>query len=434
MSAAGASIGASRRMAGRNCCDRTVGKIGVETNVKFEFEPGVDEFRQEIRNFLKDNLPEDMKLRQMYAGTLFAATKEDELAWVKILGKKGWQVYSWPKELGGCDWSPLKQFVFEDEMVSGFAPPLPFNLLHMIGPVIYRFGSPQLQERFLPKMRSGDEITWAQGFSEPGAGSDLASLSTRAERVGDKYVINGSKIWTSGAHEATWGFFLVKTDTSVKPQEGISMILVDMNTPGISVRTIPQINSDEQHLCQVFLDNVEVPAENLIGEPNKGWTYAKKLLEGERTGSSYIFWNKREMRRLVNIAKAEELRGNPIAKDRAWRARLARLQAELTALEWSVLRVLAKEEFPKGIAPAASALKVRGSELQHAITECQIDLLGEKAMRLYPTYSLPEKAGALWPEHVLGRTGTGLIIRAATVFGGSKQVQRNIIAKAAFGL
>jgi len=399
----------------------------------FEFDPSLEDFRQEIREFLKENLPEDMRLRQMYDGTLFAGTREDERAWIRLLAKKGWEVFSWPKELGGLEWSPMKRFVFEDELYKGFAPPLSFNLLHMIGPVIYRFGSKDLQDRFLPRMRTGD-IQWCQGFSEPGSGSDLASLRTRADRVGDKYVINGSKIWTSGAHEANFCFCLVKTDTTVKPQRGISMILIPMDTPGIQVRTIPQINTDEQHLCQVFFENVEVPAENLVGEENMGWTYAKKLLEGERTGSSYIFWNKREMRRVVNMAHREELGGNPIARDPVWRTRLAKIQAELIALEWSVLRMIANEDFAKGIAPAASALKVRGSQLQQAITEAQTDLIGEKAIRAYSVHALPGDEGTMWPEHVLGRTNTGLILRAATVFGGSLQVQRNIIAATAFGL
>lgn len=399
----------------------------------FEFDPSLEDFRQEIRDFLKENLPEDMRLRQLHEGTLFAGNKEDDRRWLSILAKKNWEVYCWPKDLGGLDWSPLKQFVFEDELYKGFAPPLSFNILHMIGPVIYRFGSPELQARILPGLKNG-EIQFCQGFSEPGSGSDLASLRTRADRVGDKYIINGSKIWTSGAHEANWCFCLVKTDTTVKPQRGISMILIPMDTPGIQVRTIDQINSDEKHLCQVFFENVEVSADNLIGEENMGWTYAKKLLEGERTSSSYIFWNKREMRRLVNMATQEEAGGNPVAKDPAWRARIAKIQAELIALEWSVLRVLAKEEFAKGVGPASSALKVRGSQLQQAITEAQTDLLGEKAMRSYSIHALPGEEGAMWPEHVLGRTNTGMILRAATVFGGSLQVQRNIIAKAAFDL
>lgn len=399
----------------------------------FEFDPCLNEFRQEIREFLDENLPEDLMLKEKYAGSLFTQSLEDEKRWVKIVNKKGWQTYSWPQDLGGLDWSPMKQFVFEDEMYKAYAPPLSPNLLHMIGPVIYRFGSDELKQRFLPQMRNGD-ITWCQGFSEPNSGSDLASLRTRADKVGDKYVINGSKIWTSGAHEADWGFFLVRTDTSAKPQQGISMILADMSTPGISVRPIEQINSDETHLCQVFLENVEVPAENLVGEPNMGWTYAKKLLEGERTSSSYIFWNKREMRRLISLARAETLNGYPIARDPAWRIRLARIQAEVTALEWSVLRVIAQEQFEKGVAAAASALKVRGSQLQQAITEAQTDLLGEKAMRLYSVHAMPGQQGTLWPEHGLGRTNTGLLLRAATVFGGSLQIQRNILAKAAFGL
>jgi alkylation response protein AidB-like acyl-CoA dehydrogenase len=398
----------------------------------FELDPELQAFREEVRDFVRDNLPEEMKARTMAAASIFAS-HDDERAWAKIVAKKGWEVYSWPVELGGCGWDAMKKFVFEDELYRGYAPPISFNTLHMIGPVIYKLGSQAQKDYFLPLMRNGD-INWAQGFSEPGSGSDLASLRTRADLDGDKYVINGQKIWTSGAHEADWGFFLVKTDTSCKPQLGMSFLLVDMKTPGITVRTIPQINNDEHHLCEVFLENVEVPAGNLIGEAGKGWTYAKMLLEGERTGSSYIFWNKREMRRLIALAQAEELNGNPIAKDPAFRARLAAIQAELTALEWSVLRVLANEEFVYGTAAASSVLKVRGSELQHAITEAQVDLIGEKALRVYSVHDLQGDAGTLWPGHTVGRTNMALLTRAATIFGGSKQVQKNIIAKVAFDL
>ncbi len=199
------------------------------------------------------------------------------------------------------------------------------------------------------------------------------------------------------------------------------------------MRTIPQINS-EKHLCEVFFENVEVPVENLIGEEGLGWTYAKALLESERTTSSYIFWNKREMRRVLAIAKAEVLAGNPIASDPAFRARLARLQAELTALEWSVLRMLAKEDFACGVTAAASALKVRGSDLQQWVTEAQVDLIGDKSIRAFPIDAVGSDAGTLWPEHSVNRTNMSMIARAATIYGGSKQVQRNILAAAAFGL
>lgn len=398
----------------------------------FDMDPELLAFREEIRQFAAENLTDEMKARQKFGGGLFAA-HDDEKAWVKLLAKKGWEVYSWPAELGGLDWSPMKKFVFEDELYQAYAPPLSFNLLHMIGPVIIRYGSEQQKTRFLPMMRAG-EISWAQGFSEPGAGSDLASLRTRADRSGDKYIINGSKIWTSGAHEAEWGFFLVKTDTTCKPQLGMSFLLVDMKTPGITVRTIPQINNDDEHLCEVFLENVEVPVENLVGEAGMGWTYAKNLLEGERTSSSYIFWNKREMRRLIALAQCEVMAGNPVASDPVFRARLARIQAELTALEWSVLRVLANEDFAYGASAAASVLKLRGSELQQAITEAQVDVLGERALRVYSAYARAGDAGTLWSDSLLGVTNRALMARASTIYGGAKQIQKNIIAKAAFGL
>jgi len=302
----------------------------------------------------------------------------------------------------------------------------------MLGPVIYTFGSQYLKDRFLPMIRKGATM-WAQGFSEPGSGSDLASLRTAAELVGGKYVVNGQKIWTSGAAHADWGFFLVRTDKTVKPQRGISFLIIKMDTPGITVRQIPQING-EAHLCEVFLDNVEVPADQLVGEPGMGWTYAKFLLEHERTTSSFIYWSKRELDRAKEIAKGEMRGGRRIADDPAFRARFARAEADLLALEWSVLRVLAHEETEFPEAAAASVLKVRGSELQQEITMLQVDALGAKSLRYYePGWDEPV-ASSQWPDYVAGRTTIALINRAATIYGGSKQIQKNILAKLAFGI
>ena len=303
----------------------------------------------------------------------------------------------------------------------------------MLGPVLYTFGSDQLKDRFLPMIRQGATM-WAQGFSEPGSGSDLASLRTSAELVGDRYVVNGQKIWTSGAAHADWGFFLVRTDKTVKPQRGISFLIIKMDTPGIVARQIPQING-EAHLCEVFLDNVEVPADQLIGEAGMGWTYAKFLLEHERTTSSFIYWSKRELARAKDIARREIRNGRPAAEDPAFRARFARLEADLLALEWSVLRVLAHEPLDVPEAAAASVLKIRGSELQQEVTMLQADLLGQKASRFFAVAPAPPPPPTdVWPDYVPGRTAVALINRAATIYGGSKQVQKNILSKLAFGL
>jgi len=395
------------------------------------YDPALDAFRKEIRQFIADILPADMQARQRTKAANNAYVP-DLLAWMRLLDQHGRAVPHWPVEHGGCDWTPQQLFVFNEELYAADAPEFDWGGTHMLGPVIYTFGSDFLKDKFLPMIREGATM-WAQGFSEPGSGSDLASLRTAAELVGDKYIVNGQKIWTSGAAHADWGFFLVRTDKTVKPQRGISFLIIKMDTPGITVRQIPQING-EAHLCEVFLDNVEVPADQLIGESGMGWTYAKFLLEHERTTSSFIYWNKRELDRAKEIARSEMRGGRRIADDPAFRARFARAEADLLALEWSVLRVLAHEETDFPEAAAASVLKVRGSELQQEITMLQVDALGAKSLRYdEPTWDAPA-ASAEWPDYVAGRTTIALITRAATIYGGSKQVQKNILAKLAFGL
>jgi alkylation response protein AidB-like acyl-CoA dehydrogenase len=389
------------------------------------------EFREKMRASLNAILPDDIRAR-VRAQTTMASHLPDQRRWFAILDEHGWAVPHWPVQHGGTGWSPLRRFIFEDEMHKADAPEFNWGGSHMVGPVIYTFGSQAQQEKFLKPTRSGT-ITWAQGFSEPGSGSDLASLRTNAKPQGDHYVVNGQKIWTSGAYEADWGFFLVKTDLTVKPQRGMSFFLIDMKSPGITIRQIPQING-EAHLCEVFLDNVVVPAENLVGEPGQGWTYGKFLLEHERTTSSFIFWSKRELRKAKHIAASETWGGTPLAQRPEFRARIALLESEMLALEWSVLRILANETYgyPPGV--AASVVKIRGSELQQDITGLQADLLGARALRYYKPETLPYDKSPAWPDYVPGRSGIAMMIRAATIYGGSKQIQKNIIAKSAFGL
>jgi len=394
-------------------------------------DPKLALFRQEIRQFIADVLPKDMQTLQRNK-VLNNAVVSEQMAWTRILSEHGRSVPHWPVEFGGCGWSPMELFVFNEELYAADAPEFDWGGTHMLGPVLYRFGSKYLQDRFLPAIREG-HFLWAQGFSEPGSGSDLASLRTSAELRGDTYIVNGQKIWTSGASHGEWGFFLVRTDKSVKPQRGISFLIIKLDTPGITIREIPQINGDA-HLCEVFLENVEVPADQLIGEPGMGWTYAKFLLEHERTTSSFIYWSKRELARAQQIARSESQDGVAIAEQPAFRARFARAEADLIALEWSVLRVLAHEptDFPE--AAAASVLKIRGSELQQEVTLLQIDALGAKSARFFDAGPVPPPASALWPDYVAGRTAVALITRAATIYGGTKQVQKNILAKLAYGL
>ena len=398
--------------------------------MNFRFTHEDEAFRLQVRRALNDAIPEGVRGRQRGITTM-AAHLPDQREWLAVLDKLGWSVPHWPVEFGGTGWSALRRFIFEDEMHQADAPEFHWTSTHMVGPVLYTFGSPAQQQRFLGPMCRGEQL-WAQGFSEPGAGSDLASLRTRAELVDGRYIVNGQKIWTSGAYESDWAIFILRTDMSVKPQRGMSFLLIDLKSPGITIRQIPQING-EAHLCEVFLDNVEVPVENLVGEAGQGWTYSKFLLEHERTTSSFIFWSKRELARARRIAAAETLDGTALDQVPAFSARLAWLEANMRALEWSVLRVLAGEEGRFPASAAASVLKIRGSELQQAITEFHVDLLGARSMRYYEPGVEARAANDAWPDYVPGRTGIALMIRAATIYGGTKQVQKNILSKTVFG-
>jgi alkylation response protein AidB-like acyl-CoA dehydrogenase len=393
--------------------------------MEFNFSAADIEFRDRVRAKLRTMLPDDIRERQRLISTQYAPVA-DQRRWFAILDAEGWSVPRWPTEFGGTGWPPLWQYIFEDELHEADAPEFNWPGSHMAGPVICRYGTPEQQLRFLPSIRNGEAI-WCQGFSEPNAGSDLASLRTRAQLVGDHYLVNGQKIWTSGAHNANWGFFLVRTDVEVRPQAGISFLLIDMRTPGVTVRQIPQSNG-EAHVCEVFLENVKVPTTNLVGEPGKGWTYAKFLLEHERTSSSFVYWNKRELRRTRMMFEAE--RGSTASHAR----KLAMIEAQMKGLEWSVLRVLANEKSRYPIDVGASILKLVGAGLQQAITELQVDLLGERAIRFFRPGGERPGVTLEWPEYVAGRTSTMIINRAASIYGGTNEIQRNILAKKAFNI
>lgn len=401
--------------------------------MQFTFDQRHEDFRQEVRSFITEHITPELQQRTREHG--YFGNKEDMIGWLKLLNSKGWGVPSWPVEHGGCDWTPLQHYIFSEEHTRADAPGLPFGLYHMIGPVIYKYASQALQDKLLGPMREGD-ITFAQGFSEPGSGSDLAALSTQAVREGDEYIVNGQKIWTSGAFESEWLFCLVKTDTSVKPQRGISFLVFPLDSEGVTIRQIPQIDGDA-HLCEVFMQDVRVPADNLVGEEGMGWTYAKSLLDGERTGSAYIFWSKRELAKAREIARKEMVNGTALIDMPAYRHRFARLEAQLTALEFSVLRVLADEDFKYPISTIASSLKLRGSKLQQMVTQLLMDCLGAKGLRQIPREEYGAIAAAndpLWPDHMLGATPNALIMRAATIYGGARQIQKTIVAKSAFHL
>jgi alkylation response protein AidB-like acyl-CoA dehydrogenase len=300
--------------------------------------------------------------------------------------------------------------------------------------VLFEFGSEAQCERFAPKILTGEEF-WCQGFSEPGAGSDLANLKTAAELVGDEWVIRGQKIWTSDAEYSDWGFFLVRTDATVKPQRGLSMIMVNMKTPGITVRPIHSI--DGRHdLTEVFLDGVRAPRDQLIGEPGKGWTYAKYLLDKERTASAFLYFNRRRFEQALDMARRTIVGGKPLIEDRGFARKLARVGADVDALYWSVLRILAEEQNKYEMNAVVSALKIRGSELQQRVTNLQIEALGPFGLRCFERdahESQGEDLMRCWPDFTVGAMSLFLFERAATIYGGAREVQKNIISKLAFG-
>jgi pimeloyl-CoA dehydrogenase large subunit len=396
------------------------------------FTPEEIAFRDDVRAFMRAALPETIR-RKMVEG--LHLTKDDIVTWQRILNAKGWAVPHWPQEWGGTDWTPVQQYIFQDEMQQAPAPaPLPFGV-SMVGPVIIAFANAAQKRRFLPRIANIDDW-WCQGFSEPGAGSDLASLKTAAKRDGDHYVVNGQKTWTTMAQYADWIFCLVRTDAQVKKQEGISFLLIDMRTPGITVRPIVTIDGGAE-VNEVFFDDVKVPVENRVGEENKGWDYAKFLLGNERMGIARVGYSKERIRRIRALAATERADGRPILEDERFREKLAALEIDLKALEMTQLRVVAAERRrdPKKPDPYSSILKIKGAEIQQATTELLLEIVGPYAL---PFRAEAEGDGANEPP--IGPDWAGPIAptyfnwRKISIYGGSNEIQRNIIAKAILGL
>lgn len=389
------------------------------------FTPEEQKFREDIRAWVAENLPKDISHKVHNALEL---TRDDLQRWAKILGKKGWLGYGWPKEFGGPGWTAIQKHLFEEETALAGAPRIiPFGPV-MVAPVIMAFGTPEQHKRFLPGIASG-EVWWSQGYSEPGSGSDLASVRTRAERKGDKYIINGQKTWTTLGQHGDWMFNLVRTSNEGKPQTGISFIVLDMKSPGVTVRPIKLMDGGYE-VNDVFFDNVEVPAENLIGEENKGWTYAKHLLSHERTNIADVNRAKRELERLKRIAKKEGA-----WDDARFRDEIAKLEIDVVALEMLVLRVLSAEKSGKNSLDIAGLLKIRGSEIQQRYSELMMLAGGP--------YSLPlirEAMEAGWQGNFPGGhaelaplASTYFNMRKTTIYGGSNEVQRNIVAQTVLG-
>ncbi len=378
-------------------------------------------FRDEVRAFLAEKLTEEARQSTIGGRVEPAAVAR----WQKTLYEKGWVAPNWPRKYGGPGWSITQRFIFDNECALAGAPAVvPFGL-KMVGPVIYTFGNDEQKQRFLPDILQSN-VWWCQGYSEPGAGSDLAALQTRAERVGDNYIVNGQKIWTTYAQYADWIFCLVRTDANAKKQEGISFLLIDMKTPGVEVRKIESI--DHQHsLNEVFFTNVEVPVANRIGEENQGWTYAKYLLTHERTAIAGVPQSKKAIQKLKDIASKESVMGRPLIEDESFNARLAKIEIELMALEFTELRAVASVAAGGAPGPESSILKVKGTEIQQWIAELSIEVCGYYAHILNDDEPIGnDYAWAASAKYLYGR--------ASTIYGGSNEIQKNIISKAVLGL
>ena len=385
------------------------------------FSPEEEAFRVEVRAFLAQSKP--LLPRGLDAPEAATRSRDDYMAWHKLLYKKGWAAPHWPKEVGGTGWSVTQRYIFDQECGAAEMPSLVVFGLFMLGPVIYTFGSEAQKKRFLPRILSGEDW-WCQGYSEPGSGSDLASLRLSAVRDGEHYIVNGQKIWTTLAQYADWIFCLVRTDPKAKPQEGIGFLLIDMKSPGVSVKPIVLLDGAPE-VNEVFFDDVKVPAQNMVGESNKGWSYAKFLLVNERSTIAGSARTKQALKRLKEFARAER------ADDEGFLRKLAEAEIDLAALEFNELRTLAAEAKSGTAGPESSILKIRGTEL--------LQRVGELTMEAVGYYGFPDERaiGAnerLGPEFALGAAGRYFNDRKVSIYAGSNEIQRNIIAKAILGL
>ena len=393
------------------------------------FTPEETAFRDEMRTFFTTEIPAHIR-EQVKRGE--HVTKESQIESQRILNAHGLAVPHWPAEWGGRDWSPVQLYIYQDEMQQAcVSPPLGFNT-NMVGPVIAQFANDAQKRKFLPATANLD-IWWCQGFSEPGAGSDLASLRTAAVRDGDHYVVNGQKTWTTLAQYADWIFCLVRTDPAAKKQQGISFLLIDMKTPGITVRPITTLDGARE-VNEVWFDDVRVPAENLVGEENKGWDYAKFLLGNERTGIARVGVSKARIRRIKQLAALERVGDMPLIEDAHFREKLAAVEIELKALEMTQLRVVADEKKRERGKPnpASSILKIKGSELQQATTELLMDVVGPYVLP-FDEHEEGSNQEPIGPDFAAEAAPTYFNWRKISIYGGSNEIQRNIVAKAILG-
>ena len=388
-------------------------------------------FRAEVREFVAARLPPDIR-RRVEGG--LALGREDYVTWHRILYERGWAAPAWPREHGGPGWTPVQRYLFDSEIASADAPRvMPFGV-SMVGPVIFTFGDDAQKARFLPRILSADDW-WCQGYSEPGAGSDLAGLRTRAVRDGDDYVVTGQKTWTTSAQWADWIFCLVRTDPDApKPQQGISFLLIDMRSPGVEVRPIVTIDGG-QEVNDVFFDGVRVPARNLVGEENKGWTYAKFLLSFERAGIADVGRSRKQLTRLKQVARSEKTNGRPLAEDHRFREKIAAVEIDLLALEFTELRALSRRAAGKEPGTEANILKIRGTEVQQRLTELHLEAVGA-----YANPYIPDALRDGWneepvgPDYAAGAAPRYFNWRKASIYGGTNEIQKGILAKFVLGL
>ncbi|MBY0556121.1 MAG: acyl-CoA dehydrogenase family protein [Burkholderiaceae bacterium] len=385
-------------------------------------------FRDMVRAFLAANLPTDLQEKVRMHRRL---TRDDYVRWHRICAAQGWAAPAWPVEFGGPGWSATERHIWEEECARAGTPPiLPFGV-NMVAPVIMAFGNAAQQAYYLPRILNCEDW-WCQGYSEPGSGSDLASLKTTAERVGEHYIVNGQKTWTTLGQHADMIFCLVRTDTGVRKQEGISFLLIDMKTPGITVRPIIMLDEDHE-VNEVFFDNVKVPVANLIGQENKGWTYAKYLLGHERTGIAAVGRSKRELLFLKKIATEQHKQGRPLLQDPVFSAKVASLEIELMALETTVLRVITRADHAPG--PEASLLKVRGSEIQQMLTELMLEALGPLGLPFDVDYLEGRSEHAANGDDAAAPLAAYYFnFRKTSIYGGSNEIQKNIITQMILGL
>ncbi|MCW8836827.1 MAG: acyl-CoA dehydrogenase family protein [Rhodospirillales bacterium] len=396
-----------------------------------EFSAEQQNFRDSVRDFFENTYPSDIRDKVRRGVSL---SKDDMVRSQKALTSRGWAAPNWPVEYGGTGWSPTEKYIFENEMARADVPPVvPFGM-SMVAPIIYSFGSKEQKERYLPDILNSN-VWWCQGFSEPGAGSDLASLRTKAVRDGDNYIVNGTKTWTTLGQYAEWIFCLVRTDPTVKPQEGISFLLIDMKTKGITVSPIQTIDGGFE-VNEVNFDDVRVPVENLVGEEGKGWTYAKKLLTHERTGIAGVARSKHQIGKLKKIASSIPNGGGAtMMEDDDFRRRLSEVEIELMALEFTDLRALAAVQTGGAPGPESSILKIKGTEIQQAITELFVEASGYYALPYTPErFDDGSNVEPVGPDFAAFAAPRYFNVRKTSIYGGSNEIQKNIIAKAVLGL